>query len=395
MNKQRIKRRLVSICPNVPFLRKILTKYEINKYTKMLMSDEEVEKAEIDETEKQRVLGKKCALWQNRVRTDNDRIDRMLQVAPDYKGISEEQRKVIRQDIHFCRYAYGFMPEEYLCYDFMNKTPKERKMFISESDHMRFCYQMNDPVDISIFNDKARTYERFGKYYHRQVMCVSKKSNYPDFLKFVEAHPIFVKKQVYESCGNSIEKIDARSCGKSERELFESFLKQGKVVLEELVEQGAATACFNASSVNTIRCITVNTKKGVLTPYCFMKIGRKGAFVDNGGAGGILVGIDEKTGMTNTVGYDELRRIYERHPDSGVAFVGHQLPEWDRMIAICKEMASQIPTVRFIGWDLAYTDDKGWVVIEGNGMSQFIGPQTIWQRGIKEEVMQFMKDMDL
>ena len=52
-----------------------------------------------------------------------------------------------------------------------------------------------------------------------------------------------------------------------------------------------------------------------------------------------------------------------------------------------------MPSVRYIGWDLAYTKDNKWVVIEGNGMSQFIGPQTIWQRGIKKEVAAFMKDM--
>ena len=274
-----------------------------------------------------------------------------------------------------------------------NKTSEERKEFISESDHMRYVYMMNDPIDIMIFNDKMRTYEYFGKYYHRDIISITSSKDYLKYVDYIKKHPIFVKKQVYESCGKSIEKIDIRTCGKSIKELFEDFLSQEKVILEELVHQGEATAIFNSSSVNTIRCITFNTKCGIITPYCFMKIGRAGSFVDNGGAGGILVGIDEKSGITNSAGIDELRNIYDFHPDSGISFRGHQLPEWDKLLSICKEMAAMIPSVPFIGWDLAYTDKNEWVIIEGNGMSQFIGPQAIWQRGIKSEVEHYMSEI--
>lgn len=395
MKKQQIKKIIVERCPNIPQLRRILSEYEIKRNTRVLLPQVVVQKAERDADTQREVLKKSFARWSNRTQSDNKRIDVIFQKAPDYKDLEPERQKEIRQDMLFCRFAYGFMPEEYVCYRLDEKTPAERRDFISESDHMSFCYKMNDPVDINIFNDKMRTYNRFGKYYCRQIISVNGANDFERFSNYVEAHPVFVKKQVYESCGNSIEKIDMHVCRKSEREVFHTFLAEGKVVLEELVEQGDATAIFNKSSVNTIRCITFNTKHGIKAPYCFMKIGRRGAFVDNGGAGGILVGIDNQTGMTNTVGYDEMRTIYEKHPDSGVDFIGHQLPEWEKMILICKEMASQIPTVRFIGWDMAYTQNNGWVVIEGNGMSQFIGPQTIWQRGIREETMCFMHDMDI
>ena len=53
-----------------------------------------------------------------------------------------------------------------------------------------------------------------------------------------------------------------------------------------------------------------------------------------------------------------------------------------------------MPSVKYIGWDFAHTDD-GWVIIEGNGRSQMIGPQTVFKRGIKAEVKGFMQDMDL
>ena len=254
---------------------------------------------------------------------------------------------------------------------------------------------MNDTVEARLFNDKMKTYERFKPYYHREIVSIESRRDFRSFRDFVRAHPVFVKKEVYESCGNSVERIDMASCGKTEEELFAQLLRRGKTVLEELVVQGAVTAAFNASSVNTVRLITFRTKHGIEIPYTFMKIGRAGSFIDNGGAGGILAGVDEKTGVVNTRGIDELHRKYDVHPDSGTPFVGHRLPQWERLLSMCREMTEKAPTIGYIGWDYAYTDKDEWVVIEGNGMSQFIGPQTIWQRGIKAEVEAYMNDMEL
>lgn len=392
MNRK-IKNILLGIGSKSTVCRKAISRYIIHKHTRSLLDKDTVDRVENGKMEKQEAVNQASRKWPGNVRYTEKSLQAVFQNAPDFKMLSPEQKEKIRWDILFCRFAYGFIVDEYTCYQLMSKTPEERRQFISESDHMRYVYTMNDPVDIMVFNDKMKTYERFGAYYRREIISVSSPKDYPEYEAFIRKHPVFVKKQVYESCGKSIERIDIKTCGKTEKELFDDFLSQEKVILEELVRQGEATAVFNSSSVNTVRCITLNTRHGVKTPYCFMKIGRAGSFVDNGGAGGILVGLDEKTGITNTAGVDELRNVYDVHPDSGIPFCGHQLPDWDKLLTICKEMAAGIPAVPFIGWDLAYTDRNEWVVIEGNGMSQFIGPQTIWQRGIKAEVERYMRDI--
>lgn len=153
-------------------------------------------------------------------------------------------------------------------------------------------------------------------------------------------------------------------------------------------------AKLNPSSVNTVRCITFCLGGNVQIPYCFLKVGRNGSFVDNGGAGGILAGIDVRSGKVNTCGYDEYNETYEIHPDTGVRFDGYQMPEWEKLKAICCKMSGMLPSVKCIGWDMAYTDD-GWVVIEGNGMTQFIVPQIVYKKGIKKELLSYMDKMDL
>ena len=175
------------------------------------------------------------------------------------------------------------------------------------------------------------------------------------------------------------------------------MMMKGPRLLEERVVQNNVMGVLNPSSVNTVRCITLNTMDGIVVSYCFLKVGRKGSFVDNGGSGGILVGIDKKCGKLNTDGYDELNVRYVTHPDSGVNLKGYQLPDWEQLIHMCVEMSGQMPTVKYIGWDLAYTD-TGWIVIEGNGMSQMIGPQIVWRnRGgvFKEEMEAYMRNMEL
>ena len=158
-----------------------------------------------------------------------------------------------------------------------------------------------------------------------------------------------------------------------------------KYIIEECVHQSECMSGLNPSSVNTVRCITFMTSQGIKIGPCFLKVGQGDSFVDNGGKGGILIGINSQNGILDTDGYDEFLRKYKKHPNTGTEFSGYQLPEWNQMINIVKEMSMQVPNVRYIGWDMAHTD-SGWVVIEGNGGGQFIGPQIVWQRGFKEDI---------
>lgn len=296
----------------------------------------------------------------------------------------------LKNDILFWYFAYGFTANEYFCYDFLNKSPEERKSFISDRDSVRLGYDLNDIDDIMVFGDKINTYNKFGKYFGRDAISLETYGDYDKFAGFAEKHHKFVKKNVYGSCGASIELVDIDKLNKDNKDLFEYLISDGKVILEELVVQSKKMGIFNASSVNTVRCITVNTKQGIIVPYCFMKIGRKGAFVDNGGAGGILVGIDSGTGFLNTDGVDENGIRYSAHPDSKIEFKGYELPDWEKMIDMCKEMAADMPKVHMIGWDTAHTEN-GWIVIEGNALTEVIGPQSTRQKGIREEVENFYK----
>ena len=380
-------------CPNVPCLKKAIAMVEMRKLKHHLISEEDQLRGEDDLMARAEIVKRCSAQWPTYTAKAEAVIQDIFQRAPEYQGRSDLE--TVRSDMLFCRFAYGFQPDEYLYLDLEKKVPQQRREFVSDLERIRYQYQLNDFSDSSILKDKAETYRYFQPYFHREVVQINKMADYGCFERFVHKHPIFVKKAVYESCGRSVERIDIQALKCSPRELFESLIAQGKHVLEECVVQAPSLAAFNTSSVNTVRCITLYTNRGVLTPYCFIRTGQKGAFVDNGGAGGILSGIDSETGCLVTDGIDELNQMYLCHPDSKVPFKGFQLPQWDKLLALCKEMALKIPSVKFIGWDLAFTSEHGWILIEGNPGSQLIGPQMTFKRGIKAEFESYMREMDI
>lgn len=387
-----MKQYIVMKLENVPYFNRLFAKRRIRIHLSKFLTSDEIQQAERDINEKKRSVSTYFAKWPDRFSDDVKMVEKLLNNAPCFAERKEKDE--IRNELLFNRIGYGFHPEEYVCYELEGKSPQIRDGFYSSKECVRDVYRMNDFRDSQILNNKGRTYKKYKDYYKRDAVYITKADDYDAFLNFVHRHPVFVKKNVYEAMGRSVELIDIKTCGVSEKEYFDKLIQIGPHLLEERVIQSEVMAKLHPASVNTVRCITFNTKHGIKDPYYFMKIGQAGAFVDNGGAGGILVGIDNETGRLNTVGYDELNRKYTVHPDSNITFIGYQLPDWKQMKAICKELSAQLPRVKYIGWDMAHTDD-GWVIIEGNGASQMIGPQTVFKRGCKAEVEALMADMDL
>ena len=379
---------IINACPNLPAAKKALSAMRVRKVASHYISEKEVERGELNPAEKKAIVSKyrdKTVLKETVKMTK-----RILDNAPAFKDVSNKSE--IEDDMLFCRIAYGFQPDEYLCFGLWGKSREEREKWVSDFDRYILIQVMNDIKDVQIFNNKADTYDVFKQFYKREAISIKTKTDYPKFRKFLKHHSEFVKKKVSEGMGRSIELVQTESV--SPKEYFISLIKQGEHILEERIIQSGVMSRLNASSVNTIRCITINTREGVVIPYTFLKVGRNGSFVDNGGAGGILAGIDENTGVINTNGYDEFNNEYIVHPDSGVTFAGYSFPHWDEMRSMCVEMANMIPSVKCIGWDLALTD-KGWIVVEGNGMTQFIGPQIVYKRGIMKEVMNLISKVEL
>ena len=67
----------------------------------------------------------------------------------------------------------------------------------------------------------------------------------------------------------------------------------------------------------------------------------------------------------------------------GFFFEGTQLPEWDKLLEMLTEAALELPSLRYIGWDVAYSTN-GWCIIEGNTNGEFF-TQMVYGHGFKSE----------
>ncbi|MBR3437258.1 MAG: hypothetical protein IKG97_05845 [Lachnospiraceae bacterium] len=299
-------------------------------------------------------------------------------------GKTGAEKESLETDMLFWHYAFGFTFCEYLGYHFSEIEIPERHGFLSEKDGIQIGYDVNDLREMHVLSDKSETYQSFRRYYRREAFTVASEKDLGGYLEFIEKHPRFVAKLTREACGRSVRLVELSDTKEAAESFFREILSQGKTILEEVVVQSGILAGFNASSVNTVRCITFRNQNGVTVPFTFLKTGRAGAFIDNGAAGGILVAVDEKTGVLGQ-GTDEFGNRFSEHPDSGLKFEGFRLPDWEEMLRICCEMSEKLPALRLIGWDMAHTEE-GWVLIEGNHLTEMIGPQSTTLKGIRRKM---------
>ena len=382
--------KLRNLYPNLPAFKKMAAKARVSRIQSYLLPADVTARCEADPAQIQGAVDEYAAKYPKVVRQSEKTIDAYLD-----QGILSAggDRTALRNDVLFCQMAYGFTPEEYVYLRLAEKAPETRRAFLSNLDRRVLSYRMNDIKDMVIFLDKTRTYARLAAYYGRDAIPIETQKDYATFLSFVEKHPVFVKKKVSASFGRSVELIDLAASDQDPKALFDQWIGQGKHILEEKLEQTDFFRSLNPSSVNTVRCFTFLTNHGVLIRNCFLRIGRQGSFVDNAGGGGISVSLDDETGRALTDGYDEYGRVFETHPESGVWFRDLQVPDWQEMRETCIRMAQEVPSVRYVGWDMARTE-RCWAVVEGNCMGQQM-VQMLQDRPVKAEMLEYMEDMDL
>lgn len=278
-------------------------------------------------------------------------------------------------------------PDEYFLYDFASKTEAEKHEFVGDLERTVLCARLynSNPAGM-VFMDKMKTYESFQKYFKRDVVQVKSEADFEAFKQFVSRHDHYMAKPVAASRGNGIRKEASPRTEEEIRAAFKALLEAGACVVEELIDQDQRIAQLHPQSVNTIRYATYLNGEQLHTIACFIKIGRGESVVDNGGAGGFLAAIDEATGKITTSGKTEYGEVIEVHPDTGIPLVGFQIPEWEELLKLVKELPTVLPEQKYVGWDLALSETKGWVLVEGNSGGQFVGPQISKGQGIRSLV---------
>ena len=312
---------------------------------------------------------------------------------PEYAEASEEERRELAFDMNFCRNVMRYNPSEFVSFDFFNKDIAEREKFVCDAFRGKRLKGMNSTHADDTLNSKYDAYLELKPYYGREMERILSMDDFDKFEAFVKRHPSFVKKGNFDSLGRGIEPVytDENTDLKS---LLEELLRDDGIIVEEMIQPHEDFKFLNPDSVNTIRCITIKHDGIIEILGCSLKIGHKGSFIDNAGAGGLLAHIDKETGIIDSTGVDKKGIRYEKNPDYGYVIKGYQLPNWEKAKEIALAAAASIDGLVFCGWDLTCNSDGEWIIVEGNAKSQFFGMQATLNKGIKAEFLEMMKNVE-
>lgn len=144
------------------------------------------------------------------------------------------------------------------------------------------------------------------------------------------------------------------------------FAEYGKdFLIQECVRQHKDMAALNPTSLNTIRIMTYRSGMDIKVIYSVIRIGRKGAVIDNESAGGIstIIMPDGKLGQYayGSPGIDKVE-----FTDSGIRLLGYEIPSYQEALQMVKECHYKLPYFDLLAWDVAINESGSPVLIEFN-----------------------------
>lgn len=142
-----------------------------------------------------------------------------------------------------------------------------------------------------------------------------------------------------------------------------SRLKCG-FVAQRIVRQHPDLASLNKDSVNTIRVISFHFKDRIHILSALLRIGGKGAFVDNVSSGGSACPVN-----TDGTLYEKSvnrKSVWSDTSPGGVKYKGFTIPNYAGIIETAKRLHCQLPYFNIIGWDFAVDETGEPVLLEFN-----------------------------
>lgn len=298
----------------------------------------------------------------------------------------EAYRKLLA-DVLVMGEVIGFLPWEFFHQDMAGRSMSERLSYLPDvSLRMNYYFPvlLENVYETRRLADKYRTFKALKPYYKREVMEIvfgGSDRNREAFLQMVlKYHRLIFKSNGYGG-GRGIQIVSCHDRAEAEA-CYERLVRLAPGVCEECIVSDEALARFHPQSVNTVRLFTCRSDAGVKIIYPWLKAGSGGAVVDNAMAGGLMAAIDPETGIVFTDGGSEF--VYARAcSDTGVPFKGFQIPDWEALCDMVCACAARFPGISLIGWDMALSADRGWLVIEANS----IGAVNLIQLSLKEGIL--------
>jgi len=285
---------------------------------------------------------------------------RQLKAMLDKIGAKGWDRVFLTFDIYYCRKILHATNQEYLTYKFYNLKNRYRKQFMLIYHQQNFMRYLGKPR-FTVY--KYQFHQHIPQFFQRELI-LAPECGAEAFVNFVKSHGKVVVKPNMGSYGRDIEMLHYTN----DEDILNYFNNiKRDTVCEEFVIQHDTMNQFNASSVNTIRIVSLRIDNEiVITGAALRSAAIPGNFTDNIHTGGLCAQVDISTGVLYTHGsnYDGKQCI--KHPVTGCTILGFQIPHWDKAIELVKSAHAAIKECDYLGWDIAITPTGVDIIEAGN-----------------------------
>ncbi len=286
----------------------------------------------------------------------------LFELARQVKRVSKAPIPVIVGDMIWCsvRYEMGF--RDYVVWDIRILNARERATWMTHPKAFRLNKTLNAPESRVMLGDKMRFLTDFADLTRRDWIDAATATD-AELQEFLAKHPRVIAKPAAGEGGAGIGVYDASEI--DDVALWRAQLvERDQTLLEQLLEQHPDLNAVYPDSVNTVRMITYRDPQGQLHVIAsVLRIGN-GAVIDNFASGGMFTMLDDN-GVALYPGVDKQSNIYTEHPVTGTTIKGVQVPFYDQVVEMVTEASTRLPTVPYVGWDIAITPD-GPSLIEAN-----------------------------
>lgn len=291
-------------------------------------------------------------------------------------------------DYKHALYRHRVSYDEYMkCYEFWKLDEKHRDEFISERE-MRCIYRKTVQVSFDrLSSNKALLLRSFDKFVHRQWRETSS-ITFEEFKSFVSSTDC-IAKPLFGTLGRGVFMI-RKDDSHNWQELY-NYCCENKILVEEHIRACTEMEAFHPQSLNTIRVFTISKEGRCEVVASEFRVGVGDSVIDNVSAGGIVAAIDLDTGTIIDDSEDKAGHKYEVHPNTGKAFKGFVIPNWNKVVDVCKAMSAVVPEMIFAGWDICVLQNGEVELIEVNSYPNVTGLQTAYHKGLKPRISEIGK----
>ncbi len=289
----------------------------------------------------------------------NGQINRNVSAVQEKCGKS---KAFILADMLHCMVRYSASPNNYLKFELYNLPADKRNTYVTYGISRKMIQKFNKQEDIDVFENKLKFANAFADMYCRDFLDVSAMQQ-ADFEAFCQGKEKFICKPVDGAQGEDVHVYhingDIPALYKTIKESHASGF-----MLEAWIEQHPVLSEIYPKAVNCLRIITVYDGKET----DFLTGGVTFGLTDeiaNGSKPSVVAPVDFETGILYKPAANFGTPLYEKHPTTGAQILGVQLPYWQETLDLLRRASARVPTVGYIGWDIALTPN-GPVIIEGN-----------------------------